>query len=286
MVNHSEHQLAENAVHFENRIMLLPEGGTYQWIRKGHIYTHQQGKLVASTLQGYIDLCLIVPKQFALDHVEFPDALHEHNYYEVLQTMVWSQWSDEMLAYDINTYGEPEPEPEPRLFDINDPTFIANTNAEIQRLVKLQASTREEHRVKNMSFGILASVVTPEPEQEIRMKEWNDYYEAAEKFVAQKLRFWGQAKNGVLDADMLDKLQEYMDEFLTNSRKVFGMEDFKTHDKQAIEEFNMFKGFVNCNPKKAKKATRRGGKKNKKKNPSGAAAEPETEAEDEHESEP
>ena len=87
---------------------------------------------------------------------------------------------------------------------------------------------------------------------------------------------------------MLDKLQEYMDDFLTESRKVFGMEDFRDQDKVAIQEFNLFKKIVNSNPKKAKKATRRGGKKNKKKNPSGAAAEPETEseAEDEHESEP
>ena len=144
---------------------------------------------------------------------------------------------------------------------------------EIRRLELI----RESERLAGLNFlPCLNSIVECAKGQgaadaasvEEKHQDWTEYYKAVDKFIAQKLRFWGQSKNGLFDADMLDKLQEYGSEFLELSWKRYGMKKHKEQSKNAMAEFEMFKAVCAANPKKGKR-TRRGGKKHKKKKEKG-----------------
>jgi len=140
---------------------------------------------------------------------------------------------------------------------------MTSINSEITRLETLCKYQSVILVAKLMPFKML-EVLTDEQKQEKKAIE--NYYKCAETDLAHKIKFMKQYLTGEIEANMLTERNELMMEWIEASWEVFGQANIKKDGERLKEEYNMFKAmFDECKIKeKAKKKTRRGGKKHKK----------------------
>mgnify|MGYP003672029953 CR=1 FL=1 len=138
--------------------------------------------------------------------------------------------------------------------------FYDLAHGEIARVTKLREDAQET-AIGKMAMVHMWDLTSGGAERSVRMKECVCYYETLDLFLAQKLRLWGQIKNEMLDANMLEKLQETMTDYLDACWKYMGMERLAEDTETSKAEFDMFKRLCAYFPIKPKKKTRRGGKK-------------------------
>ena len=138
--------------------------------------------------------------------------------------------------------------------------FYEPAHDEITRLTKLREDAQET-AIGKMAMVQMWDKMSGGAERSERMKDCVCHYETLDLYLAQKLRLWGQIKNEMLDANMLEKLQELMTDYLDASWKYLGMELLAEETKTSKAEFDMFKKLCTHFPVKPKKKTRRGGKK-------------------------
>ena len=137
--------------------------------------------------------------------------------------------------------------------------FMKLISYEITRLVALREEAIETRNVKLEVMRLLQAMGGGAISE--RIDDCEAYYKISEKYLNQKLRFWGQMKNGMMDANMLVTLQEMLTEWLEAGWKYLGMDNIKSDSKNAKDEYEMMKKVCLNTPVKPKKKTRRGGKK-------------------------
>mgnify|MGYP003630936706 FL=1 len=120
-------------------------------------------------------------------------------------------------------------------------------NAEITRL----GGVLERHELQWESkrlHGEMGKVLTGEYPDSFKVCE--DYYSSGISYLKTKRRFWSQHRDNSMDKNGLEKLQEGMDEWLTNGWAYFGMEHYREETENIKEEFQMFKLMFENTPKK------------------------------------
>jgi|TARA_R110001606_G_scaffold27393_2_gene87534 hypothetical protein len=129
---------------------------------------------------------------------------------------------------------------------------------------------RITRRLKDPHFGTpfekkalqdeLAKVNTLIP----KIKQGQQFHMAVVSFMETKIKAWQQIINKQKDANMLDKLNEAIDNYVQNLWLYHGQANIKEDSEDAMDDFKMFKLLLGKTPTKPKKPTRRGGKKHKK----------------------
>jgi len=97
-----------------------------------------------------------------------------------------------------------------------------------------------------------------------KVKLTKPYNIAVVSFMDTKIKAWEQIINKQKDANMLDKLNEAIDNYVQNLWLYHGQANIKEDSEDAMDDFKMFKLLLGKTPTKPKKPTRRGGKKHKK----------------------
>lgn len=101
-------------------------------------------------------------------------------------------------------------------------------------------------------------------EQKLKEKVIERYYKSVEMFMRCKIKFWEQFNAHQLDANILEKINETMTDFLEAGWEYLGQADIREESERAKDEYDMFKKMFDTGGRKIKKKTRRGGKNHKK----------------------
>tara|TARA_R110001632_G_scaffold99743_1_gene206584 strand:- start:412 stop:891 length:480 start_codon:yes stop_codon:yes gene_type:complete len=144
--------------------------------------------------------------------------------------------------------------------------ITARAKPEIARIEKLREDARDTNMSKSLRLMMLVAVGAELTDEHKKKNEvMNEYYRSVEAHLTQKIKVWEQIEVRLVDANLMDKLNETMTEWLEATWAYFGMEDVRKDSDGAMEEYKMFKDTVREICEVKKKKTRRAGKKHKKK---------------------
>lgn len=147
--------------------------------------------------------------------------------------------------------------------------IINQAKPEIARLEKVRRDANDTIFEKSMALFLYMKAnggTELTDEQQEKNEVMCEYYRSVEAHLTQRIKFWEQIEVRLVDADLLEKLNETMTEWLEATWAYFGMEDMRKEGDDAMTEYKMFKDMVElCCEVKKKKKTRRAGKKHKKK---------------------
>jgi hypothetical protein len=144
--------------------------------------------------------------------------------------------------------------------------ITARAKPEIARLEKLREDARDTNMSKSLRLMMLVGFGAELTDEQKKKNEvMNEYYRSVEAHLTQKIKVWEQIEVRLVDANLMDKLNETMTEWLEATWAYFGMEDVRKDSDGAIKEYKMFEDTVRKICEVKKKKTRRAGKKHKKK---------------------
>lgn len=149
-----------------------------------------------------------------------------------------------------------------KLMSINRPSR-ETMNGEITRLGELLGTTERNWEMKKF-IGSLANMEETPSEQYTKCK---NYYISAIHHLKQKICFWTQYRESSFDEDALVKIQESLDEWITNGWNYLGMEGHRAEAENAKEESQLFRLMYETTPKEMtpiQKTKSRGNKKSRR----------------------
>lgn len=144
--------------------------------------------------------------------------------------------------------------------------ITARAKPEIARLEKLREDARDTNMSKSLRLMMLVRLGAGLTDEDDKKNDvMCEYYRSVDAHLTHKIKVWEQIEVRLVDANLLDKLNETMTEWLEASWAYFGMENVREESDGAMEEYKMFKDTVREICEVKKKKTRRAGKKHKKK---------------------